>query len=205
MYDEIRPSELSGALTSESTKLNLLDLSNDFTKKNFKRKLQELQYPKEKGYSTDAASKEEYDRYPDDLKQMAKRATEIITKTGHFGHYGKREEIKDMFADAADKGIHAVEQLKKAINFEFKRGGAPYQIEGGYQNKHVTVEPEGTVARTLDGRALSYSVRTHTGADIKLINTGSQRTEDTLTVRGKELSRDYYSAGLGFLSEENRR
>lgn len=128
---------------------------------------------------------------PDDLERMATRATDLITKDGDFNHYGKREELKEMFADAANKGKNSVEQLTNAINDELSKRNSHYRIKGGYQEESKTVDE---AVYPTDGRLLYVTPRlvkyTYAGASVTLTNTNTNRTEDALNVRGNELRRE---------------
>ncbi len=127
-----------------------------------------------------------------DLQKLSKGAADLILRNDDFGYGVKRERLEDTFRQAASKGPEAVKQLADAINKELESRNSPLRLEGKYQSREE-VKDEADYPK--DGRLIyihpSYYKYTHAGADFAMKNHSTGQTEDRMSVKGKELQRQF--------------
>lgn len=125
-----------------------------------------------------------------ELKERSKAAADLILRNDDFGYGGKQERVATIFREAANKGSEAVKQLTAAINDELAHRKSTLRIEGSYSIQERIVD----VAKySPDGEAVLiwHYMCKNAGAKFVLRNGSTGIVEDSMSVEGKQLSREY--------------
>ncbi|MBX9687977.1 MAG: hypothetical protein K2X27_14825 [Candidatus Obscuribacterales bacterium] len=177
--EDIRRDELFEKSTEESGEVTF-DLSDIFKKLENNNKAEQTE------------NREKYSEA--ELIKAAKSSADFILRNDDFGYGNKRERLSSVFADAANKGPHAVKQLVEGINKELKARNSDLRISGTYQTgtetKDEAVYPKNGEAVHIYPQIYKY---TYAGANFSLTNSKTGMEEDSIYSRGRLLSRVHQS------------
>jgi hypothetical protein len=125
-----------------------------------------------------------------ELKERSDKAVKLILRNDDFGYGPKKEQLKELFAEAASKGKGAVDQLTSAVNEKLKVHGL--KLEGNYTTSTKTVDeavyPKNGEAIFIYPQLYQYK---YAGGEFSLRNTSTGRVEDSVKVQGRQLSKTY--------------